>query len=587
MAGQWALQQMPQGLRLDLTEGKSVVLGRLPELNIRSLQVSRKHASVSLGPSSTPSITATGRNPLLVEKGRKRTLLKAGESTKLKNGHLIYLDPGCPDVCFSIVFSPDTKDDTTVDARAEAASTALARCADSADVLLTRKNASDTSIIDLSSPACAVGHNQSPIQKTPKKQLLSPGRPNCVICTDSIDAIQGKLSCQHSFCFDCIQQWARIATVCPLCKAEFSSISKSMGSGQQCCVKVTPKKQRIHNDDDGHWGDAEEEVLPCMLCDNADNEHLLLLCDGCDAPCHTYCAGLPAVPSGDWYCMVCKVEREQRGRTPDSRAAARRLSLSPGSSSGSQTSGSHLCFDGFAMGSTAAAAGQTGWTSARSSFAGATGPEAAWRSRQMQRAEDMASQLYVDDEGNPFIVGDDDVEYDSSQDSTLEKYDPDCATSHSDASSVGSDAPPPSRQRGGAKKRRLKKKRPRSSSSRAASSASTYLPHAAAHGPMFGGPSLSKVSPPRQSPVVLSGESHRFGLRASGASSAATDPAEIPSILPESASLLPSTAPVYKSAVASSVQSSSAHASAPKKARRGVLGISKRRPNPEQSKYFS
>lgn len=41
------------------------------------------------------------------------------------------------------------------------------------------------------------------------------------------------------------------------------------------------------------------------MCGDNDDEDVLLLCDGCDAPYHTHCVGLDSVPQGDWFCMEC------------------------------------------------------------------------------------------------------------------------------------------------------------------------------------------------------------------------------------------------------------------------------------------
>ncbi|XP_068610795.1 bromodomain adjacent to zinc finger domain protein 2B [Brachionichthys hirsutus] len=45
----------------------------------------------------------------------------------------------------------------------------------------------------------------------------------------------------------------------------------------------------------------------CQLCRKGDNEDLLLLCDGCDKGCHTYChkPKITSIPEGDWYCPAC------------------------------------------------------------------------------------------------------------------------------------------------------------------------------------------------------------------------------------------------------------------------------------------
>jgi hypothetical protein len=79
----------------------------------------------------------------------------------------------------------------------------------------------------------------------------------------------------------------------------------------------------------------EPAVEPCIICEQFGNDDELLLCDGCNASCHTYCTGLNAVPAGPWFCMFCAEEetrpmiRERRGRQarshhdPSNRAWAR------------------------------------------------------------------------------------------------------------------------------------------------------------------------------------------------------------------------------------------------------------------------
>ncbi|XP_060786081.1 bromodomain adjacent to zinc finger domain protein 2B isoform X3 [Neoarius graeffei] len=45
----------------------------------------------------------------------------------------------------------------------------------------------------------------------------------------------------------------------------------------------------------------------CQLCQKGDKEELLLLCDGCDKGCHTYCHNpqITTIPEGDWFCPTC------------------------------------------------------------------------------------------------------------------------------------------------------------------------------------------------------------------------------------------------------------------------------------------
>jgi hypothetical protein len=50
------------------------------------------------------------------------------------------------------------------------------------------------------------------------------------------------------------------------------------------------------------------EDLSCVSCGLPDHEELMLLCDCCGLPYHTYCLepALPTVPRGKWFCPDCK-----------------------------------------------------------------------------------------------------------------------------------------------------------------------------------------------------------------------------------------------------------------------------------------
>ncbi|KAM3861958.1 bromodomain adjacent to zinc finger domain protein 2B-like [Diretmus argenteus] len=64
----------------------------------------------------------------------------------------------------------------------------------------------------------------------------------------------------------------------------------------------------------------------CQLCRKEDNEELLLLCDGCDKGCHTYChkPRITTIPEGDWFCPACIAKasgQSPRSKKQQSRAA--------------------------------------------------------------------------------------------------------------------------------------------------------------------------------------------------------------------------------------------------------------------------
>lgn len=52
--------------------------------------------------------------------------------------------------------------------------------------------------------------------------------------------------------------------------------------------------------------DPYENVM-CTECQQGGDDALMLLCDLCDSPAHTYCVGLGhEVPEGNWYCEGCR-----------------------------------------------------------------------------------------------------------------------------------------------------------------------------------------------------------------------------------------------------------------------------------------
>lgn len=53
------------------------------------------------------------------------------------------------------------------------------------------------------------------------------------------------------------------------------------------------------------------EATVCGVCGSGHDEHLLLLCEDCEAACHTFCLDPPlnAVPAQSWYCARCATQR--------------------------------------------------------------------------------------------------------------------------------------------------------------------------------------------------------------------------------------------------------------------------------------
>ncbi|RHZ73843.1 hypothetical protein CDV55_107453 [Aspergillus turcosus] len=140
---------------------------------------------------------------------------------------------------------------------------------------------------------------------------------------DSEDAgqIAQLLPCGHILHNNCLKPWVERANSCPICRRSFNlvELSDRLGGPVTSSYAVEDRVQVPDVDPSmviDYVDDDLADFQPCLICGDADNEELLLLCDGCDAPSHTYCLGLDDVPSGPWYCSRCQTQRA-RALSPD------------------------------------------------------------------------------------------------------------------------------------------------------------------------------------------------------------------------------------------------------------------------------
>ncbi|KAF8848713.1 hypothetical protein BDZ45DRAFT_698171 [Acephala macrosclerotiorum] len=119
--------------------------------------------------------------------------------------------------------------------------------------------------------------------------------------------------CNHVLHDECLRAWSQKANSCPICRQTFNLVEvlDKVGGTVLSEYEVEDKKQ-VAEFDPNAWVEEEleeEEGRPCPVCGEADQEEVLLLCDGCDAPYHTHCIGLgDRVPQGHWFCMECADE---------------------------------------------------------------------------------------------------------------------------------------------------------------------------------------------------------------------------------------------------------------------------------------
>ncbi|KAL5565940.1 hypothetical protein UlMin_029104 [Ulmus minor] len=138
----------------------------------------------------------------------------------------------------------------------------------------------------------------------------------CGICLTEEDKrrVRGTLNCcTHYFCFTCIMEWAKVESRCPLCKQRFMTISKPARSTagidlREVLIQV-PERDQVYQPSEEElrsYLDPYENVI-CTECHEGGDDGLMLLCDQCDSPAHTFCVGLGReVPEGNWYCDGCR-----------------------------------------------------------------------------------------------------------------------------------------------------------------------------------------------------------------------------------------------------------------------------------------
>ncbi|CZR66901.1 uncharacterized protein PAC_16802 [Phialocephala subalpina] len=138
----------------------------------------------------------------------------------------------------------------------------------------------------------------------------SPPHPSKTTNNEPIALIK---PCNHVLHDECLRAWSQKANSCPICRQTFNLVEvlDKVGGTVLSEYEVEDKKQ-VAEFDPNAWVEEEleeEEGRPCPVCGEADQEEVLLLCDGCDAPYHTHCIGLgDRVPQGHWFCMECADE---------------------------------------------------------------------------------------------------------------------------------------------------------------------------------------------------------------------------------------------------------------------------------------
>ncbi|XP_063609290.1 PHD and RING finger domain-containing protein 1-like isoform X2 [Penaeus indicus] len=130
-----------------------------------------------------------------------------------------------------------------------------------------------------------------------------PGTETCAICLGKMRGQVGSpASCEHTFCLDCILEWAKTNPTCPQDRMAFEVVlvRNALGGSIEKEIPVSKQEEEVPFI-------PEEHPTYCEVCNYCDREERLLLCDGCDLGYHLECLDPPLthVPLEEWFCPGC------------------------------------------------------------------------------------------------------------------------------------------------------------------------------------------------------------------------------------------------------------------------------------------
>ncbi|XP_024534861.1 uncharacterized protein At4g10930 isoform X1 [Selaginella moellendorffii] len=168
----------------------------------------------------------------------------------------------------------------------------------------------------------AIG-NASPLGDPPLSEIqkMESERRLCGIC-DAIVVERGLLDCcDHMFCFSCIEDWATVTNLCPMCKAQFKFLTflatndeAIQGRNENSFVET-----RVAEEAFSYF--IDEEAIACLDGDDCKLRMQALqtafvdtsvACDKCDRWYHACCVGFdPGKPNErTWLCPRCALPNE-------------------------------------------------------------------------------------------------------------------------------------------------------------------------------------------------------------------------------------------------------------------------------------
>ncbi len=126
--------------------------------------------------------------------------------------------------------------------------------------------------------------------------------------------------CSHSFCKDCILEWASRHNACPNCRATFHTLTGVHDTSIRVQVDDVEPTVVLADDtlvvgaefppvDGEPYDSSDDSSAVCVECGSGSFAERLLICDNtsCAALYHIWCLDPPLrdVPTGEWFCPGC------------------------------------------------------------------------------------------------------------------------------------------------------------------------------------------------------------------------------------------------------------------------------------------
>jgi PHD and RING finger domain-containing protein 1 len=111
-------------------------------------------------------------------------------------------------------------------------------------------------------------------------------------------------TCNHSYCFSCLLQWAMQSNTCPIDRQTFKFILLRRPPEGEILSRIPAEIPTQQSEDED---DVLQDVTYCEVCNECFRQDSMLLCGFCDAAYHTECLDTPLHewPLGQWMCPLC------------------------------------------------------------------------------------------------------------------------------------------------------------------------------------------------------------------------------------------------------------------------------------------